>query len=919
MPPSAPPDLKLHPLLTPAFSILLTLLLCGVGEAQSLGTVTLAWGANPESDVTGYRLLYGTTSGDYTQTVDAGSSTVATVANLVPGTPYFFAATAYNSAGLESLPCPEIIVVSGNNAPVVSSLASLTINQDSSTGALAFTVGDTETAAGSLTMTSSSSNPALVPQASIAIGGSGANRTVTVTPAAQQHGTVVITLSVSDGTATTSSSFILTVTAVTDSPVVSTVASLTINEDSSTGALAFTVGDAETAGGSLAVTGNSSNPALVPTASIAFGGSGASRTVTVTPAAQQYGTAVITLNVSDGSATTSSSFLLTVNAVNDAPLVSTVASLTINEDSSTGALAFTVGDAETAAGSLTATGSSSNPALVPQTNIAIGGSGASRTVTATPAAQQNGTAVITLSVSDGTATTSSNFLLTVNASVSPALWEIVALAGDLAPGASGSHFSSFASGVRSDGPGNAAFRAGLDSALGSNGGVWAETNGLLELIARQGGEAPGVTGGRFGAFEASPWWSGTGHLLLQAKLQTGSGGVTLSDDGGLWLKSPSGPLQLVVRENGQAPGLAAGARLQQLVSNAVLGGDGRYAFTAILKTNKSLGISNENNSGLWTNFQGLPLLLAREGAAAPGTRNGESFDTLTSALISANSSGQMAFLTLLKQTSGVTSANRSGIWMWDGAQLALIARGGDQAPGTPAGAVFSQPGTPLLRDAMLVFHATLTTTGGGVTSSNDTGIWILEDGAVTLLAREGSAAPGAPSGAVYHALPARLAGNDAGDLIFPAILRAGNGVDTSNDGGLWARSPSTANALTLIAREGLQAPQTPTGAVFTTFGTALVSGGGREAFLGNLLQGQGGVTVANDRGLWMRATTGGINLVLREGDMVAVSPTDLRRVADITLDDSSEASAASFNSGDSIKILVVFTDGSSAILSCDAP
>ncbi len=201
---------------------MLTLLLCGLVQAQSSGTVTLAWDANPESDVTGYRLLYGTTSGDYTQVVDAGNTTTATVTNLVTGTPYFFAATAYNNSGLESLPCPEIIVVSGNNAPVVSSFPNQTISENTSTGALAFTVGDAETAAGSLTVTGSSSNPALVPTASIAIGGSSANRTVTVTPTAQQHGTAVITLSVSDGTAATSSSFLLTVNDVNDAPVVST-------------------------------------------------------------------------------------------------------------------------------------------------------------------------------------------------------------------------------------------------------------------------------------------------------------------------------------------------------------------------------------------------------------------------------------------------------------------------------------------------------------------------------------------------------------------------------------------------------------------------------------------------------------------------------------------------------------------------
>ena len=55
------------------------------------------------------------------------------------------------------------------------------------------------------------------------------------------------------------------------------------------GPIAFTVDDDESAAGSLTVSGTSSNQTLVPNASIAFGGSGASRTVTVTPAAGQAG------------------------------------------------------------------------------------------------------------------------------------------------------------------------------------------------------------------------------------------------------------------------------------------------------------------------------------------------------------------------------------------------------------------------------------------------------------------------------------------------------------------------------------------------------------------------------------------------------------------------------------------------------
>ena len=86
----------------------------------------------------------------------------------------------------------------------------------------------------------------------------------------------------------------------------------------------------------------------MPAANIVFGGSGATRTVTVTPAANQSGTATITVTVSDGSRRTPTTFVLTVTAVNDAPTISDAES---DDDRGhpDGPLAFTVGDVETAA------------------------------------------------------------------------------------------------------------------------------------------------------------------------------------------------------------------------------------------------------------------------------------------------------------------------------------------------------------------------------------------------------------------------------------------------------------------------------------------------------------------------------------------------------------------------------------------
>jgi len=207
-----------------------------------------------------------------------------------------------------------------------------------------------------------------------------------------------------------------TISAINDAPTISNEANQSVNEDTATGAIPFIVGDDLTAAGSLTLTKSSSNTVLVPNANIVFGGSGANRTVTVTPAANQNGTSIITLSVSDGALTTSDTFVLTVNAVNDAPTISNVANQTVNEDTATGALAFTVGDIETAAASLTVSGASSNTSLVPNANIVFGGSGVNRTVTVTPAANKLGSATITLTVSDGTLTASDTFLLTVTGS-----------------------------------------------------------------------------------------------------------------------------------------------------------------------------------------------------------------------------------------------------------------------------------------------------------------------------------------------------------------------------------------------------------------------------------------------------------------------------------------------------------------------
>lgn len=78
-------------------------------DQEGGANLTLAWEANTEPDLAGYRLYYGTGSGSYENSVDVGKQNSFTLSGLNPDRTYYFAATAYNTAGAESGYSNEVV------------------------------------------------------------------------------------------------------------------------------------------------------------------------------------------------------------------------------------------------------------------------------------------------------------------------------------------------------------------------------------------------------------------------------------------------------------------------------------------------------------------------------------------------------------------------------------------------------------------------------------------------------------------------------------------------------------------------------------------------------------------------------------------------------------------------------------------
>ncbi|MCB1129197.1 MAG: fibronectin type III domain-containing protein, partial [Verrucomicrobiae bacterium] len=101
----------------------LVTLILGLGISLAEGhAVTLTWNPSPSNNVAGYRIHYGFIPGGYAHALTFGVVTNVTFDLPIQGETYYFTATAYDAAGLESGYSNEVLyhypVESGGTLPL---------------------------------------------------------------------------------------------------------------------------------------------------------------------------------------------------------------------------------------------------------------------------------------------------------------------------------------------------------------------------------------------------------------------------------------------------------------------------------------------------------------------------------------------------------------------------------------------------------------------------------------------------------------------------------------------------------------------------------------------------------------------------------------------------------------------------------
>ncbi len=210
----------------------------------------------------------------------------------------------------------SVTVTPVNDAPVMSAIADRSSPEDTVT-IVNFTITDVDSILNCTTsMSATSTNTALIPDANIVFSGTAPNCIATITPTANASGLSDLLFTVSDTIDINNRQFTLTITPVNDPPVMSIIANQNIKTDSAT-VINYTLSDVDnTMNCSTSVTVSSGNTAVIANANLVKGGIAPNCTLTINPSLNVAGSSLISVAATDGTSTTTNTFTVTTIRVN---------------------------------------------------------------------------------------------------------------------------------------------------------------------------------------------------------------------------------------------------------------------------------------------------------------------------------------------------------------------------------------------------------------------------------------------------------------------------------------------------------------------------------------------------------------------------------------------------------------------------
>ena len=328
--------------------------------------------------------------------------------------------------------------------------------------------------------------------------------------------------------------------------------------------------------------------------------------------------------------------------------------------------------------------------------------------------------------------------------------------GDLAPGLTSVRYSTFAEPTLMESSGRITFRASLKGTgvtAGNNSAVFSNNfTDAPELIVRKGDKASGQTVSAlnsmfFGASMTSP-------MIVR----TTTGGLTtiFRDDGTSLLPE--------IRANTVPSDPNLTATISSIT--ALTGGGNTNAMASVVYTAKlGAGVTLANDSRVSTQI--------RYGARKDYGREGDAYDaTAKLGQISPRLAGATDWLLFHSALTGASTTNNTAITKSNGTSKVEIARKGDSAPSAMGTyTAFLGEGISLMGNP--IFRAT--------TSTGLEGLWYSASN--ELIAFKGQSAPGTPSGVKFKSFIQFFISN-ADDILFTATL-TGTGVNSTNDKGVW--------------------------------------------------------------------------------------------------------------------------------------